>query len=99
MRKKPKEAAAILLSANLVYRCIKMWLDLYQWDQALEVAVRNQRHVDTVLYFREKYLSSWGQKEVNPRFMEHMSTKVDWEDIKTRIEMELENERHGRPIV
>lgn len=33
LRKQPKEAEGILLSANLIYRCIRMWIDLYNWDR------------------------------------------------------------------
>jgi intraflagellar transport protein 80 len=33
LRKQPREAESILLGANLVYRAIKMWMDLYNWDR------------------------------------------------------------------
>jgi intraflagellar transport protein 80 len=33
LRKQPKEAESILLSANLNYRCIRMWIDLYNWER------------------------------------------------------------------
>lgn len=96
MRKQPREAESILLSANLTYRCIKMWIDLYQWDKALDIALKNNTHIDTVLYFRSKYLSTIRQKEDNPKFVQHMSTQFDWNSIKTKIDSELQKEKGGR---
>ena len=33
IRRQPKEAESILLSANLYYRAIKMWVDLFNWER------------------------------------------------------------------
>jgi intraflagellar transport protein 80 len=33
LRKQPREAESILVSANLVFRAIKMWIDLFNWDR------------------------------------------------------------------
>jgi intraflagellar transport protein 80 len=48
--RKPNEAENILLAA------IKMCIDLYEFDRCLDLAVKFKNHVDTVLYFRRKYL-------------------------------------------
>lgn len=33
LKKQPQEAESILLSANLTYRAIRMWIDLFNWDR------------------------------------------------------------------
>lgn len=33
LRKQPREAENILLNANLHYRCIRMWIDLFNWER------------------------------------------------------------------
>ena len=101
LRKQPKEAEQILLSANLIYRCIRMWIDLYNWDRqfwifnirALELSVKHKTHIDTVLHFRSKYLNALQKVEDNKRFLQlQESVPVDWMKIKTKINMELDNE-------
>ncbi|KAJ3045285.1 Intraflagellar transport protein 80 [Rhizophlyctis rosea] len=71
LRHQHKEAETILLSANMIYRAIRMWLNLFNWDRALEIAVKYKTHVDTVLYFRDKYLRSMGRKETSKRFLQY----------------------------
>ena len=50
--RKINEAEHILLQAKLYYRAIKMNIKLYRWDRALEIAINNRTHVDTVLGYR-----------------------------------------------
>jgi intraflagellar transport protein 80 len=33
LRRQPNQAEAILVSAGLVYRAIRMWIRLYQWER------------------------------------------------------------------
>jgi intraflagellar transport protein 80 len=49
------EAEQILLQASppLIYRAIKLNIRLYRWTRALQIAVDNKTHVDTVLAYRE----------------------------------------------
>jgi intraflagellar transport protein 80 len=70
LRKQPKEAETILLSSNLIYRCIRMWIDLFNWDRALELAVKHKTHIDTVLYYRSRYIRELGREEDNKRFLQ-----------------------------
>jgi intraflagellar transport protein 80 len=51
-----QEAEQILLSAKLFYRAIKLNIKMYKWDRALEIAVNNKTHVDTVLLYRKRFL-------------------------------------------
>ncbi|KAJ3288085.1 Intraflagellar transport protein 80 [Borealophlyctis nickersoniae] len=94
LRQQPKEAENILLHANMVYRAIRMWINLFNWDRALEIALKYKTHVDTVLYFRDRYLKSMGRRETNKRFLQYaQGVTVDYEKIKAKMAMEEEGER------
>ncbi|XP_028818647.1 intraflagellar transport protein 80 homolog isoform X2 [Denticeps clupeoides] len=89
-----QEAEATLLQAGLVYQAIQVHINLYNWDRALELAVKHKTHVDTVLAYRQKFLQDFGKKESNKRFLQYSEgVEVDWEKIQAKIEMELGKER------
>ncbi len=44
-----EEAEAILQQAGLFYRLIDMHCSLFNWDRALDIAIKQKTHVDTVL--------------------------------------------------
>ncbi len=54
--KKVNEAEQILVQARLFYRAIKMNIKLYRWERALDIAVNNKTHVDTVIAYRQRFL-------------------------------------------
>jgi len=88
-----QDAEAILLQSGLIYRAIQMYLDVYNWDRALEIAVKHKTHVDTVLGFRERYMKKCNKKEQNKKFLQFaQGVQVDWEKINAKIEMEIEKE-------
>ncbi|XP_030599501.1 intraflagellar transport protein 80 homolog [Archocentrus centrarchus] len=89
-----QEAEATLLQAGLIYQAIQVNIDLFNWERALELAVKHKTHVDTVLAYREKFLQKFGRKETNKRFLQYSEgVEVDWEKIQEKIEMELSKER------
>ncbi|XP_022625446.1 intraflagellar transport protein 80 homolog [Seriola dumerili] len=89
-----QEAEATLLQAGLIYQAIQVNVDLFNWERALELAVKHKTHVDTVLAYREKFLQKFGRKETNKRFLQYAEgVEVDWEKIQAKIEMELSKER------
>ncbi|TPX54497.1 hypothetical protein PhCBS80983_g05895 [Powellomyces hirtus] len=95
LRRRPTEAENILLEANMVYRAIKMWIALFNWERSLELAIKYKTHVDTVLHFREKYLKAVGRRETNRKFIQYsQNVEVDWEQIKAKMAMEEESERN-----
>jgi intraflagellar transport protein 80 len=51
-QKRIPEAETILLGARLFYRAIKLNVKLYRWDRALDIAISNKTHVDTVIAYR-----------------------------------------------
>nr|XP_020471287.1 intraflagellar transport protein 80 homolog isoform X1 [Monopterus albus]XP_020471288.1 intraflagellar transport protein 80 homolog isoform X1 [Monopterus albus]XP_020471290.1 intraflagellar transport protein 80 homolog isoform X1 [Monopterus albus] len=89
-----QEAEATLLQAGLIYQAIQVNIDLFNWERALELAVKHKTHVDTVLAYKEKFLQKFGRKETNKRFLQYAEgVEVDWEKIQAKIEMELSKER------
>ncbi|XP_016420867.1 intraflagellar transport protein 80 homolog [Sinocyclocheilus rhinocerous] len=89
-----QEAEATLLQANLNYHAIQIHISLYNWDRALELAVKYKTHVDTVLAHRQKFLQDFGKQETNKRFLQYSEgVEVDWEKIQAKIEMEFAMER------
>jgi len=89
-----QDAEAILLQAALTFRAIMLNVQLYNWDRALELAVKHKTHVDTVLGYRQKFLSRFDKAEVNKRFLQYKEgIDVDWENINSKIEMEYQKER------
>jgi len=91
--KKYAEAENILLQAKLFYRAIKMNIKLFKWERALEIAVKNKTHVDTVLAYRQRYLETQGKTETNEKFLQLASkVEVNWETIKEKIKKDKDNE-------
>jgi len=87
------DAEAMLLQSGLIYRAIQMNIDLFNWERALELAIKHKTHVDTVLANRQKYLKRFGKTETNKKFIQFsQGVEVDWEKINAKIEMELQKE-------
>lgn len=91
--KKLPEAEQILLGAKLYYRAIKLNIKMYKWDRALEIAVNNKTHVDTVVAYRQRFLTMYKKQETNEKFKQFANElQVDWEQIKTKIKADKERE-------
>ncbi|XP_072852243.2 intraflagellar transport protein 80 homolog isoform X4 [Pogona vitticeps] len=89
-----QDAETLLLQAGLVYQAIQVNINLYNWERALELAVKHKTHVDTVLAYRQKFLDDFGKKETNQRFLQYAEgLEVNWDKIKTKIELEITKER------
>ncbi|XP_067950088.1 intraflagellar transport protein 80 homolog isoform X1 [Watersipora subatra] len=91
-----QDAEGILLAAGLYFRAIMMNIELYNWDRALELAVKHKTHVDTVLAYRQKYLKRFEREETSQRFLQYMEgVKIDWHTVQQKIEAEYQQEREG----
>ena len=44
------------MGARLYYRAIKMNIKMYKWDKALDIAIAQKTHVDTVIAYRKRFL-------------------------------------------
>uniref|UniRef100_A0A8C7YBK8 Intraflagellar transport 80 homolog (Chlamydomonas) n=1 Tax=Oryzias sinensis TaxID=183150 RepID=A0A8C7YBK8_9TELE len=74
-----QEAESALLQAGLIYQAIQVNIDLFNWERALELAVKHKTHVDTVLAYREKFLQKFGKKETNKRFLHYSEGVLCWQ--------------------
>ncbi|PVD18640.1 hypothetical protein C0Q70_21190 [Pomacea canaliculata] len=93
------DAEALLLQAGLVFRAIMLNIQLYNWDRALELAVKHKTHVDTVLAFRQRHLSRMDTRETNKRFLQHQEgVEINWDKITAKMEVEYQKERE-RPAM
>lgn len=77
-RRQPEEAERILLQASppLLHRAIKMNIALFRWGRALELAVKNRAHIDTVLAYRQRFLRDFQREENDQRFSQIASTVI-----------------------
>lgn len=66
--KKVNEAEQILTQARLYYRAIKLNIKLYRWERALDIAISNKTHVDTVIAYRKRFLSQYAKEEDLEKF-------------------------------
>merc|ERR1719420_421390 len=84
--KRPDEALNILLQNKRIYRAIKLNIRLHRWTEALELALKHQTHVDTVLAYRQRHLQQMQHVETNDQFKQWaQQVEVDWQTIKRKI--------------
>ncbi len=74
-RRMPDEAERILLQASppLIYRAIKMNVNLFRWNRAFDLALKHKQHVETVLAYRQKYLDEFERDETDQRFLQYFN--------------------------
>lgn len=64
-----QKAETILLQNGMVFQAILMHLNLYNWNRALDLAIKHKTHVDTVLYKRQLFLQELEKSENNEMFL------------------------------
>lgn len=91
--KRPDEALNVLLTNKRLYRAIKMNIRLHRWTDALELALKHQTHVDTVIAYRQQHLQQMKHVETNEQFKQWaQQVEVDWDTVKKKIAMEKDTE-------
>jgi len=91
--KRPDEALNILLQNKRMYRAIKLNIRMHRWGDALELALKHQTHVDTVLAYRARHLAQMKHMETNDQFKQWASqVEVDWDTVKKKIALEKDAE-------
>lgn len=66
---------------------------MYKWERALEIAITQSTHVDTVIAYRKRFLEQYNKQETIARFNElNSEIEVDWDTVKTKIKAEKERE-------
>ena len=93
--KRNQEAEQIYVQNKLFYRAIKMNVNLFRWDRALELAQTHKVHLDTVAAYRRKYLQRIGKEETEKKFLKLNAEVGDtnWETITDKISKEKEREK------
>ncbi|XP_067007363.2 intraflagellar transport protein 80 homolog [Anabrus simplex] len=93
LNKNSKEAETLLLQNGFVFRAIMTNIDVCDWDRALDLAVRNKTHVDTVLLKRKQYLEGLKMEEDKPEYLKFKDeVELDPEKIEEKIELEYAKE-------
>lgn len=70
-----------------------MNLKLYKWDRALEIAVQNKTHVDTVIAYRKRFLEQYSKEETNEKLKQYGGEiEVNWETVKAKIRADKDRE-------
>lgn len=68
-------AEGILLQHGFIAEAIRINIQMYNWNRALELAVRHKKQVDQVLEAREIYLKLLDKKETNPSYISLIKSK------------------------
>lgn len=66
-------AEGILLQNGLIEEAIRINIEVYNWNRALELAIRHKKQLDEVLSARKKYLQVINKKETNQSFLAYMA--------------------------
>jgi len=72
-----QDAEGLLLQSGLIFRAIMLNLKLYRWDRALELSVKYQVHLDTVIGYRQRYIEQFDKKETNAKYQKYASEVSD----------------------
>ncbi|XP_037779617.1 intraflagellar transport protein 80 homolog [Penaeus monodon] len=88
------DAESILLQSGLHFRAIMLNLTTYNFERALQLAIKHRTHVDTVIAFRQRYLARFNKNETSKVFQQYeKQVDVDWKKIQEKIELEFQTER------
>ncbi|XP_060811530.1 intraflagellar transport protein 80 homolog isoform X3 [Bombus pascuorum] len=66
-------AEGILLQNGLTEEAVRINIEIYNWNRALELAIRHRKQLDEVLNARKEYLRVINKKETNQNFLEYMA--------------------------
>jgi intraflagellar transport protein 80 len=48
-----------------------MNIKLYRWERALDIAINNKTHVDTVIAYRARFLEQYTKEETFEKFKQY----------------------------
>ena len=73
---------AILLQASppQIYRAIKIYVRLFRFEEALDIALKCNKYIDIVLWYRMKYLQNYQKAETSSRFRQLFETHSALDD-------------------
>lgn len=84
------------MQGGWVYRAIKLYIRVFRWEKAFDLARAQHQHIDTVLYYRAKHLARLGGGEEPIPKLAQAAEQVGPPNetaIRDKIEKEKERER------
>jgi len=70
-----------------------MNIKLYRWEKALDIAINNKTHVDTVIAYRARFLEQYQKEETIEKFKQYnKDIQVDWSTVKAKIRADKDRE-------
>ena len=69
-----------------------MNIKLFRWERALDIAVQHKTHVDTVVVYRQRFLTQYQKEEDIEKFKQFSGMQSDWETIKSKIRADKDRE-------
>ncbi|XP_033323231.1 intraflagellar transport protein Oseg5 isoform X1 [Megalopta genalis] len=74
-------AEGILLQNGLIAEAIRINIEVYNWNRALELAIRHKKQQEEVLYARKKYLEVINKEETNQSFLAYIATVTKVQEL------------------
>ncbi|CAK9811983.1 Intraflagellar transport protein 80 homolog [Anthophora quadrimaculata] len=78
-------AEGILLQNGLIEEAIRINIEIYNWNRALELAIRHKKQLDEVLNARKKYLHVINKKETNQSFLAYITNVAKNQEADEKI--------------
>ncbi|KER26913.1 hypothetical protein T265_13899, partial [Opisthorchis viverrini] len=92
-----QDAEGVLLQAGLYFRAIMLHLNSYNWNRAIELAMKYKLALDIVLSMRQAYLQQANRTETLERYLSQPKQNLlSTNALKERIEKEYEREQAHR---
>uniref|UniRef100_A0AC35UHV9 WD_REPEATS_REGION domain-containing protein n=1 Tax=Rhabditophanes sp. KR3021 TaxID=114890 RepID=A0AC35UHV9_9BILA len=63
------EAEGILLNGSFIFKAIYLNIQMFRWERALQLALKYNEHVDTVLGYRQRYMNDIEEDENDDNFL------------------------------
>ncbi|VDN53941.1 unnamed protein product [Dracunculus medinensis] len=83
------KAESMFIQSGDFFKAIMLNISMFRWQRALELAIKYNMHLDTVIGYRQKFLQEFGRKETDKTFLQHLSeVEIDWECIQEKIRNE-----------
>ncbi|XP_043511974.1 intraflagellar transport protein 80 homolog isoform X3 [Frieseomelitta varia] len=80
----------ILLQNGLTEEAVRINIEVYNWNRALELAIRHKKQLDEVLNARKRYLQVINKKETNQNFLAYMANVAKAQEAAEKISLKRE---------
>lgn len=86
-----RDAQLNLAQNGHIFKAIMTCISMFQFDKALDLAVKSKSFIDVVLGYRQKYLEQTGRKENDSKYLRQLADiEIDWQHIQETIKEENE---------